>query len=107
MSGKDERRRLPRQKTRLAAKVLDGDRVVGCVIKDNSELGARLILAEGASVPAQFKLIQLKSGELYDATLVWTSYPECGVGFHNTVDLSKSTSAEHIPFKKLWVALSR
>ena len=106
MSGKDERRRLPRQKTRLAAKVLQGDKVVDCVIKDKSEFGARLILAEGANVPEQFHLLQLKSGELYEAALVWTSYPECGVAFRSTVDLSKSTAAEHIPFKKLWVGLS-
>jgi hypothetical protein len=106
MSGKDERRRLPRQKTRLAARVLDSERVVDCIIKDKSAMGARLLLAQGASVPAQFHLLQLKSGELFEATLVWTSYPECGVAFRSTVDLSKSTAAEHIPFKKLWVSLS-
>jgi len=105
MAGKDERRRLPRLKTRLSAKVVHGETVLDCVIKDKNILGARLLLGEGATVPGVFHLLQLKSGELYEAKLVWTSYPECGVAFTSTTELSKETSPEFARFKKLWVGV--
>jgi hypothetical protein len=106
MAGKDERRRLPRLKTRLSAKVVHGDTVLDCVIRDKNELGARLLLREGSNVPDQFHLLQLKSGELYEARLVWTSYPECGVTFASTTELSKESSPDLARFKRLWMGLS-
>ena len=105
MAGKDERRRLPRLKTRLSAKVVHGDTVLDCVIRDKNILGAKLLLGPGAEVPGTFHLLQLKSGELYEARLVWTSYPECGVAFTNTIELAKETSPELARFKKLWVGV--
>jgi hypothetical protein len=76
------------------------------VIRDKNELGARLLLREGATVPDQFHLLQLKSGELYEARLVWTSYPECGVTFASTIELNRESSPEFARFKRLWMGLS-
>lgn len=106
MAGKDERRRLPRLKTRLRAKIVHGDAVIDCVIRDKNDLGAKLLLQEGASVPDKFHLLQLKSGELFDAQLVWTSYPECGVAFSAVRDLGKETSPDLAQFKRLWMGLA-
>ncbi len=106
MAGKDERRRLPRLKTRLSAKIVHDETVLDCVIRDKNELGARVLLREGAAVPDQFHLLQLKSGELFEAKLVWTSYPECGLAFSGVIDLSRETSPEFARFKRLWMGLA-
>ncbi len=105
MAGKDERRRLPRQRTRLSAKIVHGDTVLDCIIKDKNALGARLLLRQDETVPDQFHVLQLKSGELYEAQLVWKSYPECGVTFSSTIELNKESGQELARFKRLWMGL--
>ena len=49
MGHKDERRRLPRRRTRLSAVVVHGpeDTVVACTVRDRSATGARLLIQEG------------------------------------------------------------
>jgi hypothetical protein len=52
MSTHDERRRLPRRRTRVSAAAVDGDAVVACTIRDKSDSGARLLIQAGAVVPS-------------------------------------------------------
>jgi hypothetical protein len=90
MSTHDERRRLPRRRTRVSAAAVDGEAVVACTIRDKSDSGARLLIQAGASVPDAFTLIELTSGDAHDARVVWRDDAFVGVTFQGTRSLESA-----------------
>lgn len=54
---------------------------VACSIVEKTDTGAKLKLPIGVAVPDAFELIEVSTGESYDATVTWKRYPQVGVSF--------------------------
>ena len=108
MSHSDERRRLPRRRTRLSAAAVHGEDavVVACTVRDKSGTGARLLVETGSSVPDAFHLIELSTGELHKAQVVWRDSAFVGVTFTESVRLDAPKSAEHLRFAEIRARLT-
>jgi hypothetical protein len=100
MSGHDERRRLPRRRTRLSAAAVHGPEptVVACTIRDQTDTGARLLVQTGSSVPDAFHLIELTEGMVRRAQVVWRDDAFVGVTLHDPRSLDEARTAEDRAF---------
>lgn len=81
MAHTDERRRMPRRRTRLTAAAVFGppETVLLCTIKDKTDTGARLLAGPGAPLPDVFALVELSSGQMHSARVVWRDAAFVGV----------------------------
>ena len=59
----------------------DAMRVIDCTIRDMSEEGARLLIANTIGIPDTFQLYEKTSGMLYPASVVWRQSNAVGVKF--------------------------
>jgi hypothetical protein len=107
MVGQDERRRVPRRRTKLSVAVVwdEPPELIRATIKDISELGARLLLDEDAVPPDEFDVIELTAGRLHEARVVWRAEPYIGVAFSRTVPLKGATEARLMKRSQLWIRL--
>ncbi len=96
MAHYDERRRLPRRRTRLSAVAVFGpdDQVVACTVRDRSECGAKILADPGSSLPDAFDLIELATGERHRARVVWRDAAIVGVTLHERALLSAPQTPE-------------
>ena len=101
MSSHDERRRLPRRRTRLSAAAVSGEDVVACTIRDKSDTGARLLIQTGFGVPDAFHLLELTTGELHRAQVVWRDAAFVGVTLHEGRSLDCAIRPEDQPFAEI------
>jgi hypothetical protein len=89
-----QRRKTQRRKVWFAATILaETDRAVicGCTVADVSQGGARLLIAESASVPGSFLLVLAQGGSAYrKCTVRWRSPTALGVEFER--DASRGSS---------------
>ena len=56
-------------------------RVIDCTIRDMSDNGARLLIANSVGVPETFHLFEKSSGMVYPTTVVWRQPSAIGVKF--------------------------
>ena len=107
MGGQDERRRLPRRRTRLSIAVVwnEPPEFARATIKDLSEMGARLLLDEDVNTPDEFDVIQLTAGMLHEARVVWRAEPFIGVVFTRSVPLKGTTEPRLMRRAQLWIRL--
>ena len=79
----DDRRKVPRRRVLKEGKIVyaDGLRVFDCTIRDISENGARLLIANTVGLPDKFQLFEKSSGLLYPASVVWRQANAIGVQF--------------------------
>ncbi|MFA5900425.1 MAG: PilZ domain-containing protein [Hyphomicrobium sp.] len=79
----DERRKVSRRRVLKEGKIVyaDGMRVVDCTIRDLSETGARLLVANTVSLPETFHLFEKAAGLVYPAAIVWRQATSVGVQF--------------------------
>ena len=76
-----DRRLSPRSQTDLRAVIqLEGGEAP-CAIRDRSVGGARLVMAADLALPATFTLVELKSGRVRVAELIWIDKRQAGVRF--------------------------
>jgi len=54
---------------------------VGCLIRDLSLNGARIVLTEERTISEEFNLTLSPSGQCYDSRVVWATAVEVGVTF--------------------------
>jgi len=96
MSHSDERRKLPRRRTRLSALAVFGpeDQSVACTVRDKSGAGARLLVQTGALVPDAFRLIELTTGDLHAAKVVWRDDAFVGVTLSSLGNLTHPSTPE-------------
>ncbi len=96
MAHYDERRRLPRRRTRLSAVAVFGadDQVVACTVRDKSESGAKILADPGSALPDAFDLIELSTGERHRAKVVWRDAAFVGVTLHERALLSAPATAQ-------------
>ncbi len=78
-----ERRRVPRRKTLLGARVIFNERqsTMSCRIRDLDENGARLAFDGPPLVPSEFELRVEQRDEKRRARRVWTKAREMGIEF--------------------------
>lgn len=79
----DERRTTPRRRVLKEGKIVfaDGVRVLDCTIRDMSDEGARLLIANPLGVPQHFLLLEKSNGLLHPASVVWQRKDSIGVKF--------------------------
>ena len=79
----DDKRKSGRRRVLKGGKIVftDAMRVIDCTIRDLSEKGARLVIANTIGVPDSFQLFEKSSGMLYPATVVWRQTNALGVKF--------------------------
>lgn len=107
MAAQDERRRLPRRRTRLSVAVAwdEPPQVIRGTFKDLSEIGGRLLLDEDTGVPDSFDVIQLTAGVLHEARVVWRAEPFIGVAFNRSTPLKGTTEPRLMKRAQLWIRL--
>jgi two-component system cell cycle response regulator len=79
----EEKRKVPRRRVLKEGKIIfaDGLRVFDCTIRDMSEGGARLLIANTVGLPDSFQLYEKSSGLLYPAKVAWRQANSIGVQF--------------------------
>ncbi len=79
----DDKRKVPRRRVLKEGKIVyaDGLRVLDCTIRDISENGARLLIANTVGLPDKFQLFEKSSGLLYPASIAWRQANAIGVQF--------------------------
>lgn len=79
----DDKRKFPRRRVLKEGKIVfaDGLRVIDCTIRDMSEEGARLLIANTVGLPDTFQLYEKSSGLLYPASIAWRQSNAIGVHF--------------------------
>jgi hypothetical protein len=100
-------RKARRQRTLLGGKVIygDGQQVRDCIIRDISEIGARISIAKGDVIPTRVFLIDRRSPIAYEATVSWIKVPEFGLTFLKTHALKGDIPAELDYLKRVWTRL--
>ena len=85
-----ERRAVPRQKSFLQGRIYFNNRrsTVDCLIRDYSDLGARLKFSESIAVPEAIELFIPNKEEIHRARVEWRSGNEMGVSFGEEVHSS-------------------
>jgi PilZ domain len=99
------RRRTPRQRVLLSGRLVMGDAlaVLDCAIRNLSNFGARVQLADGHTAPDLVHLIEVRNGCVYKAEVVWRDYPHIGLAFLDRRDLKEERDAPDLaPFRALW-----
>lgn len=79
----DDKRKAPRRRVLKGGKIVFADamRVIDCTIRDMSDDGARLVIANSIGVPDTFLLYEQAKGLLYPATVAWRRADAVGVKF--------------------------
>lgn len=98
----NERRGIqPRGRVLLSGKVVygNGDMSYDCVIRDQTDQGARIKVESAAPLPQQIYLIDYKKGVAYLAEVAWSTPPNHGVKFERALDLRDEATKD--PFYKL------
>jgi two-component system cell cycle response regulator len=97
----DDKRKIPRRRVLKEGKIVfaDGLRVLDCTIRDMSEEGARLLIANTVGLPDNFQLFEKASGMLYPASIAWRQQNAVGVHFEGPA------SSIHDPANKRFARL--
>ena len=79
----DEKRKTQRRRVLKEGKIIfaDGMRVIDCTIRDISDSGARLLIANTVGVPETFHLFEKSSGMVYPTRVAWRQANAIGVKF--------------------------
>jgi len=79
----DDKRKTARRCVLKEGKIIfaDGMRVIDCTIRDLSDSGARLLIANTLGVPDTFHLFEKSTGMVYPATVAWRQPSAVGVKF--------------------------
>jgi PilZ domain len=79
----DDKRKTPRRRVLKEGKIVFADamRVIDCTIRDMSDEGARLLIANTVGVPDSFLLYEKSAQTLHPATVVWRQSNALGVKF--------------------------
>ena len=78
-----ERRPKLRKRALLSGRISysDGEHYFDCTIRDLSGTGARVAISRGQRIPSNVYLIEMRSGTVHEATVVWNNGREVGLNF--------------------------
>jgi hypothetical protein len=77
----DELRSEARHETYMPGRAAFAGRVYDCTVRDISASGARLSFADANSLPDEFELLVLTTGELFRVGMKWRRGRQIGVYF--------------------------
>jgi PilZ domain len=79
----DDKRKTARRRVLKEGKIIfaDGMRLIDCTIRDMSENGARLLVANTVGIPETFHLFEKSSRTVYPTSVVWRQPSAVGVKF--------------------------
>lgn len=79
----ENRRRTHRSRTCLEGRVVFNHRqsTMDCIVRNLSANGARIALADYATLPDDFDITICRRRELYKATVIWRSATDIGLSF--------------------------
>jgi hypothetical protein len=99
-----EQRGVTRRRALLSGKfVFDQPRhSVDCVIRDLSEVGARIVFAPRVVPRGRGWLIDLRAGFAHDAVVIWRASGLLGVKFVETIDVTTSAPGPLSHLHRLW-----
>jgi hypothetical protein len=100
----DEQRQARRPRVLLTGRLVYGPDflTLDCVIRDLTPEGARVKLAGSSVISDPLVLIEVNSGLAHQCEISWKRFPEIGVRFMRTDDLSKSTDPELARLRQMW-----
>ena len=100
----DERRGVPRRKTRFKATIVFGAErsTANCIVRDLSENGARLKLDAPDQPPSVFHLIWLADRAVLEVEAVWRGPGEIGVKFLSKHNIQGRLSSELAAICRAW-----
>lgn len=81
----DEQRKSGRTRTVLRATIIFNNRnsSIDCVVRNFSDVGAKIVIDESIGIPQQFELSVPQKGRSYLAKVVWRTRGETGIEFAN------------------------
>lgn len=99
-----ERRRAPRQRALLTAKLATGDaaQTLDCVIRNISPDGALIETTSPHLVPKEMHLVQIKDGTAWDAEVVWRNGNRIGLVLKDRHDLKTTTEKQLKALRAIW-----
>ncbi len=99
-----EQRRSPRLRALLGGKLAYGLGffTLGCTVRDLSEDGARIKVPDGQAVPQNVYFLELRSGAVHEARVVWRRLPEVGLQFVKTCSLADLENPDLRTLRRLW-----
>jgi hypothetical protein len=99
-----ERRRAPRQRALLSAKLatVDGTQTLDCVIRNISPDGALIETNSPHLVPRELHLVQIKDGTVWDAEVIWRNGNRVGLALKDRHDLKTTTEAQLKALRAIW-----
>ncbi len=105
-----ERRRHPRHRTLLGAKICYGDQyalTVDCTVRGLSDAGANLRVLATQPLPSQFVLLVVGEATAYDARVAWRRGDFVGVSLGEPIDMRPAPPPERLKaVRRLWAALA-
>lgn len=98
------RRASRRQRVMLGGLIVsrDGTQTWDCAVRDLSQTGVKIRLAQGQVIPTHCHFLQLKDGIAYDAVVEWLRLPEAGLTISNPYSLRDSSDPKYKQMRWLW-----
>ncbi len=100
-----ERRRAPRQRALLSAKLAtadDASQTLDCVIRNISADGALIETSSPHLVPREMHLVQIKDGTVWDAEIAWRKGNHIGLVLKDRHDLKTTTEKQLRALRAIW-----
>ncbi|MDQ0465857.1 hypothetical protein QO010_003649 [Caulobacter ginsengisoli] len=99
-----ERRRVPRQRALLSAKLASEDaaQTLDCVIRNISADGALIETKSPHLVPRELHLVQIKDGTAWDAEIIWRRGNLIGLALKDRHDLKTTTEKQLRALRAIW-----
>lgn len=104
----ENKRRAPRRRALLSGKIAyhNGSFTIPCTIRDISDIGARVRIAEGQVLPTQVFLIDVREGCAYDSVTKWQSRPDAGLEFRQKIKLDSNCPEEYRYLRRILIDAS-
>jgi len=105
--------RAPRKRTYLNGMLVYGDGIFApdgsftqnCIIRDLSDGGAKIVIAQRQFLPQDLYLIVVKHAVAYQSRLVWLHYPARGLKFLRTYSMNAGLPEDLKYLQRLWAEL--
>lgn len=102
-----QKRVAPRERTLRTGKLFFGPDLLelNCTVTDISEGGARVRLPAGQYVPNSLWLMEVRSGIVSEAVVVWRAYPMVGLKFSSSEHVDEAPGMHGRIFRRIWSTL--
>jgi hypothetical protein len=98
-------RNKPRKRVLLRGCVVysSGSHYFNCSIKDISEAGARIAIAEDQLCPDRVHLINITQQIAYEGTVIWRKRREIAISFERSFPVSEPPGPSLAYLRRIWV----